>query len=208
MAPKFSEDEIDDLIYFARIGDNDEFEKLREELCKREGCSTAELLETARDSESGNGVLHMSAANGHHELLSLLIKYLSNPSPQNPQMLKILNTQNGSGNTPLHWAALNGHLECVKSLIENGADPTIQNQKGHDAVYEAELADKTEVVDWVLKEGGEGLEEGIAGDEGAEGGEEDENMVEEGTEVVNVAEGEGKLEDAVKNLGIGEDVKK
>ncbi|KAI9647707.1 ankyrin repeat-containing protein [Ciborinia camelliae] len=208
MAPKFSEDEIDDLIYFARIGDKDEFETLREELCKREGCSTAELLETARDSESGNGVLHMSAANGHHELLTLLTKHLSTPSPQNPQMLATLNTQNASGNTPLHWAALNGHLECVKILIENGADPTIQNQKGHDAVYEAELADKTEVVDWVLKEGGEGLEEGIAGDNAGEDGAEDESMGEEGVEVVKVEVGEGKLEDAVKNLGIGESAEK
>jgi len=66
MAPKFSEDEIDDLIYFARVGEKDEFETLREELCKREECSATELLEIARDSESGNGVLHMSAANGHH----------------------------------------------------------------------------------------------------------------------------------------------
>lgn len=66
MAPKFSEDEIDDLVYFARIGDKDELEILREELCKREGCSTMELLESSRDIESGNGVLHMAAANGHH----------------------------------------------------------------------------------------------------------------------------------------------
>ncbi|QSZ34159.1 hypothetical protein DSL72_005747 [Monilinia vaccinii-corymbosi] len=203
MAPKFTEDEIDDLIYFARIGDKEEFETLREELCNREGCSTTELLETAREGGSGNSVLHMAAANGHHELLTLLTKHLSNPSPQNPQMLAILNAQNASGNTPLHWAALNGHLECVKILIENGADPTIQNQKGHDAVYEAELADKTEVVGWVLKEGGEGLEEGIAGDNMGEGGAEDESTGEEGVEVVNIEEGKGKLEDAVKNLGIG-----
>jgi ankyrin repeat protein len=78
-------------------------------------------------------------------------------------MLAILNAQNKSGNTALHWAALNGHLESVKHLLEYGADPTITNQRGHDAVYEAELNDKKEVVEWVLKES-EGLEEGIAGD--------------------------------------------
>ena len=37
------------------------------------------------------------------------------------------------------------------------------NSRGHDAVYEAELNDKREVVEWVLKEGGEGLEEGVSG---------------------------------------------
>lgn len=141
-------------------------------------------------------------SNSQTELLLLITKQLSNPLPQNPQMLAVLNTQNASGNTPLHWAALNGNLECVKILIENGADPTIQNQKGHDAVFEAELTDKTEVVDWVLKEGGEGLEEGIAGDNAGEGAAEDESMGDAGVEVVKVEEGEGKLEDAIKNLGI------
>jgi ankyrin repeat protein len=81
-------------------------------------------------------------------------------------MLAIVNAQNKAGNTALHWAALNGHLESVKALLDNGADPTITNHRGHDAVYEAELNDKTEVVEWVLKEGGEGLEEGVTGDRG------------------------------------------
>jgi len=49
-------------------------------------------------------------------------------------------------------------------LLEEGSDPTITNQRGHDAVYEAELNDKREVVEWVLKEGGEGLEEGLGGE--------------------------------------------
>ena len=35
-------------------------------------------------------------------------------------------------------------------------------------MYEAELNDKKDVVEWVLKEGGEGLESGVAG-EGGEG---------------------------------------
>lgn len=97
-------------------------------------------------------------------LLRELCKSLSNPAPQNPTMLAILNTQNQAGNTALHWAALNGHLDSVKVLLEEGSDPTITNQRGHDAVYEAELNDKKDVVEWVLKEGGEGLEEGVGGE--------------------------------------------
>jgi hypothetical protein len=72
MAPKLSEDEIDDLLYFARTGDKEELDTLREELCKREGCSIVELLETARDTESGNAILHMCAANGHSGRRDLL----------------------------------------------------------------------------------------------------------------------------------------
>jgi ankyrin repeat protein len=87
-------------------------------------------------------------------------------------MLAIINAQNLAGNTALHWAALNGHLDSVKVLLEQGGDPTITNQRGHDAVYEAELNDKQEVVEWVLKEGGEGLEEVVSG-ETADAAEED-----------------------------------
>lgn len=99
-------------------------------------------------------------------------------------MLSILNTQNNAGNTALHWAALNGHLESVKVLLDHGSDPTITNQRGHDAVFEAELNDKQNVVEWVLKEGGAGLEAGIAGEiaEGeaeGDGDEETDNMDED-----------------------------
>jgi uncharacterized protein len=38
----------------------------------------------------------------------------------------------------------------VKILIQSGADVTIINRAGHDAVFEAEINDKKEVVDWLL----------------------------------------------------------
>jgi hypothetical protein len=66
MAPTLSEDEIDDLLYFARTGDAEEYDSLKDALCKRENATIAELLEAARDEMSGNGVLHMAAANDHH----------------------------------------------------------------------------------------------------------------------------------------------
>jgi ankyrin repeat protein len=73
---------------------------------------------------------------------------------------------------------LNGHLESVKLLIQAGADVTIINRAGHDAVYEAEINDKNEVVDWLLG-AVEELEKGIGqtGEAEAEAGENaDENM--------------------------------
>ena len=65
MAPTLSEDEIDDLLYFARTGDKEEFDALKNELFKREHIGITELLEATKDEHSGNGVLHMAAANGH-----------------------------------------------------------------------------------------------------------------------------------------------
>jgi uncharacterized protein len=97
-------------------------------------------------------------------------------------------------------------LPCVKALLDNGADPTITNHAGHDAVYEAELNEKTEVVDWVLKEGGEGLEEGI-GREGVGGGEEESGEdVEAGVEVQReeggVVGGEEGIREGMGSLGV------
>lgn len=137
-------------------------------------------------------------------ILQELCKDLSQPSPQNPAMLAIINAQNKAGNTALHWAALNGHLESVKVLLEQGADPTITNQRGHDAVYEAELNDKKEVVEWVLKEGGEGLEEGVSGENGERDGDEsaDVDMTSEEEGIVNSDDLSKKIVDELKSMGI------
>lgn len=42
------------------------------------------------------------------------------------------------------------------------ADPTITNEAGHDAVYEAELNDKKDVVEWLLGHC-DSLEGGVGG---------------------------------------------
>ena len=64
MAPNISEEEIDDLIYLARVGEKDELAELLSSLSTRENVSTAEILTAAKD-EGKNTCLHMAAGNGH-----------------------------------------------------------------------------------------------------------------------------------------------
>ena len=54
--------------------------------------------------------LHFAAANGHTEIVKLLIA-------ANAEVNAVNNLQK----TPLHLAARSGHTEIVKLLIENGA---------------------------------------------------------------------------------------
>jgi hypothetical protein len=51
----------------------------------------------------------------------------------------------------------------VESLVQAGADVTIINRAGHDAVFEAEINDKGDVVEWLLG-AVEELEKGISQD--------------------------------------------
>lgn len=64
MAPKLTADEIDDLIYLARAGEDAELTVLLKELADREKITIADVLDAAKD-ESGATCLHMAAANGH-----------------------------------------------------------------------------------------------------------------------------------------------
>lgn len=111
---------------------------------------------------------------------------------------------NDAGNTPLHWAALNGHLECVKLLMHSGADITIFNKAGHDAVFEAELNDKGDVVDWLLSEVEE-LEKGVGQDgAGPSGtGKEDEMDITASASASSTADVDGLAKDA-EGLNVNE----
>lgn len=64
MAPNLSEEEIDDLIYFARAGEVGDLNETLEALASREGVSPAEIIMAAKD-EGKSTCLHMATGNGH-----------------------------------------------------------------------------------------------------------------------------------------------
>ncbi|KAH9882517.1 hypothetical protein J1614_000753 [Plenodomus biglobosus] len=150
------EEAIDDILYLARANEAAELESYLSELSEKTKQSKAELLTKAVDPYSKNTALHYAAANGHTDIIKLLFA----PGTETPAPA-FINAINDAGNTSLHWAALNGHIESVKLLVEAGADVTIINKAGHDAVFEAEINDKGNVVDWLLG-AVEELETGIA----------------------------------------------
>lgn len=96
-------------------------------------------------------------------ILNYLASLVADPAAPSSLRSAILNLQNRSGNTALHWAALNGHLEAVKILVASGANSSVRNKAGFDAVYEAEINSKGDVVEWLLKEGN--LDEEAANDD-------------------------------------------
>lgn len=94
----------------------------------------------------------------------------------------MIEARNAAGNTPLHWAAVNGQLEAVKLLVRAGADVSVRNGVGRDAVGEAEVTGKVEVVEWLLCGEGRGVDGGVGEGEGEEerlvgkGGEEEDGV--------------------------------
>ncbi|EEA24308.1 ankyrin repeat-containing protein [Talaromyces marneffei ATCC 18224] len=142
-------DEIDELIYNARLGDisglKDEISKSAAEHNVSASTIIRSALDTEEESEGGTGacLLHWPAANGNVELLNYLLQTLTAPeaglTPE--EFASFINYRNYTGNTPLHWAALNTHLDCVKALVEAGADISLKNDAGHDALFLAERAD-------------------------------------------------------------------
>jgi ankyrin repeat protein len=90
---------------------------------------------------------------------------------------EVLSRKNEAGNTALHWASVNGHVEAVKALIDGGVDVWVKNAAGHLPVFEAERAEKDEVVATLLIAGGKEDEEKSRAEEG-EATEEDKADVE------------------------------
>ncbi|KAF2179789.1 ankyrin [Zopfia rhizophila CBS 207.26] len=166
------EDSIDDIMYLSRVNEASELDAYLSKLSTQTKHPKADLVVAAIDGYTKNSSLHYAAANGHTDVIKLLLSY--NPDKATTSSPGLINTVNDSGNTPLHWAALNGHLESVKLLIQLGADVTIINKAGHDAVFEAEINDKKDVVEWLLG-AVEELEKGVGqgGEASGDAGEDD-----------------------------------
>lgn len=64
MTPQLSEDEIDDLIYFARAGEAADLNETLATLAAREGLSPAQILAAAQD-DGRSTCLHMATGNGN-----------------------------------------------------------------------------------------------------------------------------------------------
>lgn len=175
-------DEIDDLLYFTRANETQDLQQALLELTQKYQCQPKDVLEATIDPETGNTVLHFCSANGLTDLLAVLLSQLTGPDREsvgNHDVLlsPLINLGNKEGNTPLHWAAYNGNLEVVKKLLAVGADMWLKNSAGHLAMFEAERADKNDVVQHLLEAGGKEVEK--AGAEGMPSAEDMEEVQEE-----------------------------
>ncbi|KAI0007350.1 ankyrin [Xylariaceae sp. FL0662B] len=187
MAPNLSEDEIDDLIYLARAGEDAELAEMLRELCAREGAAPSEILAAARDDGKAT-CLHMAAANGHAKTVTQILSHLpakasahkaatpaasasasasesSSSSSPSHTGTPYINAQNAFGNTALHWACLGGHLDVVKLLLSRGASPATPNDKDQIPLDLAAFNGHLHVVEYFLQQSRD-----IEGDNAKEGG--------------------------------------
>ncbi|TKA81616.1 hypothetical protein B0A55_03550 [Friedmanniomyces simplex] len=199
-------DEVDDLLYLTRANEADDLHQTLAELSQKYGCETETVLEACIDPATGNSVLHYCSANGLAELLQTLLGHskTSDLSGKAPDRAQLINRRNAQGNTPLHWAAYNGHLAVVKLLVDAGADMWVKNAAGHLAMFEAERADKSEVVQYLLETGGRAVEQ--TGREGAASAEDEAEVQADGEGVGNgtaktKAQAEGGVEVEMEDAG-------
>lgn len=93
-------------------------------------------------NEQGNTCLHYAAANGHHEMLQILLNYL-------PFEVSV-DIGNVEGNSPLHWACLNKHLETCRVLINRNARVGLRNKLGKSCVSLCIEGDDEGLVKFIL----------------------------------------------------------
>lgn len=62
---ELNEDEVDDLLYFARSNEIHDLKTHVAELSQKYGVPQSTIFQSAIDPSSGNAILHLASANGH-----------------------------------------------------------------------------------------------------------------------------------------------
>lgn len=160
----FAEEELDDLLYYARTGSQADLSEIATALASKQNAHSSFVLSNAIDPESGNTCLHYACANGHLDTVRYLLLSPQDLLSHSEALIALMLRANKAGNTALHYAAMNGQLSCVKALLEalDSHTPTQGTKKfksdfvankniaGHDAAFEAESAGKDDVVNFLL----------------------------------------------------------
>ncbi|HEY1997311.1 ankyrin repeat domain-containing protein [Paraburkholderia sp.] len=90
----------------------------------------------AEVNKKGWAPLHYAAANGHDDIVKLLLDHSAYVDAGSP-----------NGTTPLMMAARGGHVSTVKLLLDNGADLNVKNQIGMNALDFARQYKEPDVVE-------------------------------------------------------------
>jgi ankyrin repeat protein len=94
------------------------------------------ISKDAEVNKKGWAPLHYAAANGHDDIVKLLLDHSAYVDAGSP-----------NGTTPLMMAARGGHISTVKLLLDNGADLNVKNQIGMNALDFAKQYKEPDVVE-------------------------------------------------------------
>jgi ankyrin repeat protein len=87
-------------------------------------------------NKKGWAPLHYAAANGHDDIVKVLLDHSAYVDAGSP-----------NGTTPLMMAARGGHVSTVKLLLDNGADLMVKNQIGMTALDFAKTYKEPDVIE-------------------------------------------------------------
>ena len=95
------------------------------------------------DRQDGNGrvALHFASANGHTEIVMLLIENKCN-----------LNVAAKNGNTPLIYAVTGNKMDNVRTLVEAGCDVTIRGEEKKTAAEWARQWGRHAIAEYLTNE--------------------------------------------------------
>jgi ankyrin repeat protein len=94
------------------------------------------IAKDAEVNQSGWTALHYAAANGHNDIVALLLENYAYIDAESP-----------NGTTPMMMAARGGHILTVKLLLDEGADATLKNGAGMSAIDFARSGHHDDIAD-------------------------------------------------------------